>query len=111
MDIALGTLLLAGKWVFIAIVYGVLFIVLKTVRREMSQRLERSAPVSSAVPGHLRVVAGGSDPRLASDALDAVPFLISLEVRRSAVGRRADVVFPVAPVVEKPGSFVDWEAI
>jgi NADH-quinone oxidoreductase subunit G len=50
-----------------------------------------------------------ADPRLAEQALDAVPFLVSLEVRRSAVSRRADVVFPVAPVVEKPGSFVDWE--
>ncbi|MFC0526794.1 NADH-quinone oxidoreductase subunit G [Phytohabitans kaempferiae] len=50
-----------------------------------------------------------ADPRLAEQALDEVPFLISLEVRRSAVSRRADVVFPVAPVVEKAGSFVDWE--
>ncbi|GAA4692927.1 NADH-quinone oxidoreductase subunit G [Phytohabitans rumicis] len=50
-----------------------------------------------------------ADPRLAEAALDKVPFLVSLEVRRSAVSRRADVVFPVAPVVEKAGSFVDWE--
>jgi len=50
-----------------------------------------------------------ADPRLAEQALDTVPFLISLEVRRTAVSRRADVVFPVAPVVEKAGSFVDWE--
>ncbi|GAA4438405.1 NADH-quinone oxidoreductase subunit G [Phytohabitans houttuyneae] len=50
-----------------------------------------------------------ADPRLAEQALDTVPFLISLEVRRSAVSRRADVVFPVAPVVEKAGSFIDWE--
>ncbi|WP_213451492.1 NADH-quinone oxidoreductase subunit G [Rhizomonospora bruguierae] len=50
-----------------------------------------------------------ADPRLAEQALDNVGFLVSLEVRRSAVSRRADVVFPVAPVVEKAGSFVDWE--
>ncbi|GAA1845316.1 NADH-quinone oxidoreductase subunit G [Asanoa iriomotensis] len=50
-----------------------------------------------------------SDPKLAEQALDAVPFLVSLEVRRSAVSRRADVVFPVAPVAEKAGSFLDWE--
>jgi NADH-quinone oxidoreductase subunit G len=50
-----------------------------------------------------------ADPRLAEQALETVPFLVSLEVRRSAVSRRADVVFPVAPVVEKAGSFVDWE--
>ena len=50
-----------------------------------------------------------ADPRLAEDALDNVDFLISFEVRGSAVTRRADVVFPVAPVVEKAGTFVDWE--
>ncbi len=50
-----------------------------------------------------------ADPRLAEQALDAVPFLVSLELRMSAVARRADVVFPVAPVVEKAGSFLDWE--
>jgi NADH-quinone oxidoreductase subunit G len=50
-----------------------------------------------------------SDPRLASEALERVDFLVSFEVRGSAVSRRADVVFPVAPVVEKAGTFVDWE--
>jgi NADH-quinone oxidoreductase subunit G len=50
-----------------------------------------------------------ADPRLAEQALDKVDFLVSLELRRSAVARRADVVFPVAPVVEKAGTFVDWE--
>ncbi|MFG3703324.1 NADH-quinone oxidoreductase subunit G [Micromonospora sp. NPDC047670] len=50
-----------------------------------------------------------ADPRLAEAALDAVPFLVSLEQRMSAVARRADVVFPVAPVAEKAGSFLDWE--
>ena len=50
-----------------------------------------------------------ADPRLAEQALDTVPFLVSLEVRESAVTRRADVVLPVAPVAEKAGSFVNWE--
>ncbi len=50
-----------------------------------------------------------ADPRLAEEALEAVPFLVSLELRSSAVARRADVVLPVAPVVEKAGSFLDWE--
>ncbi|MFI7022900.1 NADH-quinone oxidoreductase subunit G [Micromonospora sp. NPDC049900] len=50
-----------------------------------------------------------ADPRLAEQALDAVPFLVSLELRASAVTRRANVVLPVAPVVEKAGSFLDWE--
>ncbi|WP_025619000.1 NADH-quinone oxidoreductase subunit G [Salinispora cortesiana] len=50
-----------------------------------------------------------ADPRLAEQALDTVPFLVSLELRNSAVARRANVVLPVAPVVEKAGSFLDWE--
>jgi NADH-quinone oxidoreductase subunit G len=50
-----------------------------------------------------------ADPQGAEQALDKVGFLVSLELRRSAVARRADVVFPVAPVVEKAGTFMDWE--
>ncbi len=49
------------------------------------------------------------DPAAALAAIDAAPFVVSLEVRRSAVTDRADVVFPVAPVAEKAGSFVNWE--
>ncbi|MDT7571824.1 MAG: NADH-quinone oxidoreductase subunit [Actinomycetota bacterium] len=49
------------------------------------------------------------DPALALDALDNVGFLVSLELRRSAVTDRADVVFPVAAAVEKSGTFLDWE--
>jgi NADH-quinone oxidoreductase subunit G len=50
-----------------------------------------------------------ADPRLAEQALHKVNFLISLELRMTAVARRADVVFPVAAVAEKAGSFVNWE--
>ena len=49
------------------------------------------------------------DPWLALDALDNVPFLVSLELRRSAVTDRADVVLPVAAAVEKAGTYLDWE--
>ncbi len=49
------------------------------------------------------------DPDAALVAIDAVPFVVSLELRESAVTDLADVVFPVAPVVEKAGSFVNWE--
>jgi NADH-quinone oxidoreductase subunit G len=50
-----------------------------------------------------------ADPRAAEQALDNAGFLVSLEMRLSAVSRRADVVLPVAPTVEKAGSFVNWE--
>ena len=50
-----------------------------------------------------------ADPALALDALDRVAFLVSLELRRSPVTDRADVVLPVAAAVEKEGTFLDWE--
>ena len=49
------------------------------------------------------------DPDAALAAIDAAAFVVSLELRESAVTALADVVFPVAPVVEKAGSFVNWE--
>ncbi len=49
------------------------------------------------------------DPDAALAAVDAAPFVVSLELRESAVTDLADVVFPVAPAVEKAGSFVNWE--
>ncbi len=50
-----------------------------------------------------------ADPRAARDALAAAQFVVSLEIRRSAVSELADVVFPVAAAAEKSGTFVNWE--
>jgi NADH-quinone oxidoreductase subunit G len=49
------------------------------------------------------------DPTLALDAIEKAEFVVSLEIRRSPVTDRADVVFPVASAVEKDGTFLDWE--
>ena len=49
------------------------------------------------------------DPRAALHAIEMAPFVVSLELRASAVTDRADVVFPVAAVAEKAGTFVNWE--
>ena len=49
------------------------------------------------------------DPESALAALRRTPFVVSLELRASAVTEHADVVLPVAPVQEKAGTFVDWE--
>jgi NADH-quinone oxidoreductase subunit G len=54
-------------------------------------------------------VADLPDPAAALRALEATPFIVSLELRASAVTDRADVVFPVAAVAEKAGTFVNWE--
>jgi NADH-quinone oxidoreductase subunit G len=49
------------------------------------------------------------DPAAALAAIESARFVVSLELRVSAVTDRADVVFPVAAVAEKPGTFVNWE--
>jgi len=74
-----------------------------------------NAIVAAAAAGEIALVVGGvdpadlTDPALALEALENAPFVVSLEQRDSAVTDRADVVLPVAPAVEKTGSYLDWE--
>jgi NADH-quinone oxidoreductase subunit G len=49
------------------------------------------------------------DPAAALHAIERAGFVVSLEMRVSAVTDRADVVFPVAAVAEKPGTYLNWE--
>ncbi|MDQ1731258.1 MAG: NADH-quinone oxidoreductase subunit [Pseudonocardiales bacterium] len=49
------------------------------------------------------------DSAAAEAALSKVGFVVSLELRRSAVTEFADVVLPVAAAAEKAGRFVTWE--
>ncbi|MEZ5153964.1 NADH-quinone oxidoreductase subunit G [Rhodococcus zopfii] len=49
------------------------------------------------------------DPQAARSAVESAGFVVSLDLRRSAVTDLADVVFPVAAVAEKSGAFLDWE--
>ncbi|SFQ64428.1 NADH-quinone oxidoreductase subunit G [Amycolatopsis arida] len=49
------------------------------------------------------------DPELARAALSGDTFVVSLELRASAVTQHADVVLPVAAVPEKSGTFLNWE--
>ncbi|MBJ7340096.1 MAG: NADH-quinone oxidoreductase subunit G [Mycolicibacterium sp.] len=72
--------------------------------------------VAAALDGSLGALLVGGvdvydlpDPTAALGALDAAPFVVSLELRHSAVTERADVVFPVAPVTEKAGTYLNWE--
>src|SRR6202020_851325 len=50
-----------------------------------------------------------ADPAAVLAALDAAGFVVSLELRHSAVTERADVVFPIAPAAEKAGTYMNWE--
>jgi NADH-quinone oxidoreductase subunit G len=58
------------------------------------------------------LLVGGVDPLDISahhhDGL-AKAFVVSLEIRHSAITEIANVVLPVAAVVEKSGTFVNWE--
>ncbi len=49
------------------------------------------------------------DLELAEGAIEGAGFVIALENHHSAITERADVVFPVAVVTEKSGTFMDWE--
>ncbi len=77
---------------------------------------DASAILAAAAAGDVKaLVVGGvdvgdlPDAELAASALSAADFVVSLELRSSDVTAAADVVFPVASVAEKTGTFVDWE--
>ena len=58
------------------------------------------------------LLVGGVDPfDISRDAIKGLKkaFVVSLEIRQSAMTEIADVVLPVAAVVEKSGSFMDWQ--
>ena len=84
---------------------------------ELPERgLDAKQMIEEAASGKLKaLVVGGVDVRdfdasaAVRDALDEVPFLVSLEVRASEITDRADVVLPVAPAVEKNGTYINWE--
>ena len=78
--------------------------------------LDATQMLEAAADGRVKaLVVGGvdlrdfDDPTAARKALDQVDFLVSLEVRRSEVTDRADVILPVAPPLEKNGTFINWE--
>ena len=60
------------------------------------------------------LVVGGVDPLDGADLTQSLSalekaFVVSLEMRPSAVTERANVVLPIATVAEKSGSFLNWE--
>jgi NADH-quinone oxidoreductase subunit G len=72
--------------------------------------------VAAAAAGQLGglVIAGVDpydlpDPQQAEQALGRAAFVVSLEMRCSAVTRAANVVLPVTSALERAGSYLDWE--
>lgn len=85
-----------------------------------SEGLDADGILAALADGDLRaLVVGGVDPadlpalhgpgaKKLRKALRKA-FVVSLEIRESELTALADVVFPVAPVTDKSGSFVNWE--
>ncbi|MBW8172450.1 NADH-quinone oxidoreductase subunit G [Ornithinimicrobium sp. Arc0846-15] len=76
---------------------------------------DTTAILQAAANGELAgLVVGGVDPNdlpdpvLARAALERA-FVVSLEMRETAVHEYADVILPVAPQQEKAGTYADWE--
>ncbi|MGK8522526.1 NADH-quinone oxidoreductase subunit G [Nocardia asteroides] len=76
--------------------------------RDTTAILEAASGLAALVIGGVDV-ADLPDPAAALAAIDAARFVVSLELRRSPVTERADVVFPVATAMEKSGTFRTWE--
>ncbi|MBQ1124127.1 NADH-quinone oxidoreductase subunit G [Streptomyces sp. B15] len=77
---------------------------------------DTSQIIEAAAEGELSALLVGGvgvedlpDPARARQALEAVDFLVSLELRPGAVTELADVVLPVSAAVEKSGTFLNWE--
>ncbi|MBB3602717.1 NADH-quinone oxidoreductase subunit G [Mycolicibacterium sp. BK556] len=77
---------------------------------------DTTAILAAAADGELdALLIGGVDPTDLPEphatlaAIESTGFVVSLELRESSITALADVVFPIAPVVEKAGSFLNWE--
>ncbi|WP_067685839.1 NADH-quinone oxidoreductase subunit G [Nocardia jejuensis] len=74
-----------------------------------------TAAILAAAPTLGAILIGGvevgdlPDPHAALAAIDAASFVVCMELRRSDISDRADVVFPVASAMEKTGTFLTWE--
>jgi NADH-quinone oxidoreductase subunit G len=72
-------------------------------------------PVEAPEPPYRALLLAGFDPRDVPDGaalvagFEQVPTVIVLATHHNDATRAADIVFPVAAVTEKAGSFVDWE--
>ena len=62
--ISVNTLLFAGKWALIGLVYLILIIIAITVRREMIHRTVGQARPTPMAAGRLKVIDSGSDRRI-----------------------------------------------
>ena len=114
---ALGALLPGGRPITDAAARGEVAAVWEVSGLPDATPRDTAGIVAAAAAGDIdALVVGGVDPadlpaELAADAVAALEraFVVSFELRESAVTAVADVVLPVAPQSEKTGTYVNWE--
>ncbi len=114
---ALGALLPGGRPVSDAAARGEVAAVWEVSSLPDATPRDTAGIIRAAATGEIgALVVGGVDPadlpaELGADTTAALQraFVVSLELRESAVTAVADVVLPVAPQSEKTGTYVNWE--
>jgi hypothetical protein len=101
----LNTLLFAGKWLFIGVIYLFLFIVLIAVRREMRLRIGGRERLPSETPGSLRIRSPGGDSWLQKGAV----FNLNPETRLGASADN-DIVLS-DPFVSSQHARMVWDGV
>ncbi len=101
----INTLLFAGKWLLIGVIYLFLFIVLIAVRREMGLRIGGRERLPTEAPGRLRVRFPGGDSRLQNGAV----FNLSAETRLGA-GADNDIVLS-DPFISSRHARMVWDGV
>lgn len=101
--VSLNTLLFAGKWAFIGLVYLILILVVIAVRREMIHRTAAVRPSQPLAPGSLRVLqAGGDRQALPGSALPLRP------LTRLGAAPENDIVL-TDPYVSAQHALLTWD--
>jgi hypothetical protein len=101
----INTLLFAGKWLFIGVIYLFLFVVLIAVRREMGLRIGGRERLPTEAPGRLRVRSPGGDSRLQIGAV----FNLNPETRLGA-GADNDIVLS-DPFISSQHVSMVWDGV
>jgi len=97
--------LLVLKWAFIALIYVVLWMLLKAVWREMGQRLSADVRQPAAAPGRLRVVQSGGGSGLHSGM--AIP----LQPETGLGANRANDLVIHDPYVSRQHARLRWDGL
>jgi len=93
------------KWAFIGLIYFVLWMVLKGVWREMSQRVSPEVHQPAAAPGRLRVLQNGGGAGLHTG------MVIPLQAETSLGANRANDLVIHDPYVSRQHARLRWDGL